>query len=66
VVSCNCVDFDQKLKMPIAEFNPEIHKARELGVTMILSVHNLHDHTKQETPLDRDKLPFKVEINVLG
>ncbi len=65
VYSCKCLDFDRKTKLPIKELNPEIHAARELQGALILSVFNLHDHTEQELPLDRDKLPKKVEISPL-
>lgn len=66
VISCKCLDFDRKMRLPIAELNPEIHRARELGAALILSVYNLHDQTDQEIPLDRDHLPKRVDVNVLG
>jgi hypothetical protein len=66
VISCKCLDFDRKTKLPIAELAPELHEARRRGCPLILSVHNLRDHTDQELTIDHDRPPKVIELTPLG
>lgn len=66
VISCKCLDFDRKTKLPIGELAPELHEARKRGVPLVLSVHNLHDHTDQEITVDRNAPPKFIVLTPVG
>lgn len=62
VISCKCLDFDRKIRLPIGEIAPELHEARLRRCPVVVSVHNLHDHTDQEFTIDRDRPPKHIEL----
>lgn len=66
IVSCKCLDFTRKIKLPIKEIEPELREARRRGCPVVLAVHNLADHTDQELFIDRDLPPKYIELSPLG